>query len=459
MLSCRSTECTLMKLEESLRASLTFDGGLLHVPFTLYLNDRYDNPHTIASAARGLRVLARFVDAFDIDVLARALEGRCLGEVEKKALCQLAFHPIDQIEMMSARSVRSIASAQRGARSQPIGPRVAPNTARKHLELIADFLLWYHDKVLEPRMPLTSVVTDTLRRAYSSCAAELKHAVAGTRAAHAHRIKSVPTERFLEIYSTVFLNPQMVFETHGAKRGSTVMRDRAMVMTAAEGIRPGALGNLALADFRWSGGMARGHLLLRDNTPRRLARPTTSTPTQKGARSRQNYNSELTISIWPTTAQAIHDYINSEREIITGRTLRNLSKGFLYLATHGGPIRNRSTIATVFRRAGIGLGKLGLLERHRSDPYLEGDSYSFTAYLLRHSAASLFYASKTNQAPEVVAEDLMKMRFGWAQESSMPRLYAQRAMSDAASLTVEEFVESLIKEARTARKKSQGGTT
>lgn len=430
----------------------------MHVPFTLFLNETYDNPHTIASAARGLRVLARIVDAFDIDVVARALDGLFLGEVEKKALRQLAFHPIEEVEAMPDLMVKRIASTQVSASKARDSNRVAPNTARKHLELIADFLIWYHDKVLEPRMPLGSAVTDALRRAYITCADEIRRAVPGTKAAHAHTIKSVPTERFLEIYSSAYLHPEAVFQTAAGKPGNNLMRDRAMVLLAAEGIRPGALGNLALADFKWVGGKARGHIVLRDNTARRASKPTAATPTQKGARSSQNYNSEITVSIWPTTAQAVYDYINGERASVTGRTLRNRSKGFLFLADHGGPIANRSTISTVFKRAGAGLGQLGLLAKDESDPYLDGDSYAFKAYLLRHSAASLFYASKAKEpSGSAVAQDLMKLRFGWAQESTMPRLYAQRAMSDAASLTVEDFIDGLLEEAKTAKQSNQEG--
>ena len=75
------------------------------------------------------------------------------------------------------------------------------------------------------------------------------------------------------------------------------MRDRAMIHLAAEGIRAGAIGNIALADFNWPDGKERGHVAIRDNTARRSKQLSTATPTQKGTRSRQNYNSEATISI------------------------------------------------------------------------------------------------------------------------------------------------------------------
>lgn len=53
----------------------------------------------------------------------------------------------------------------------------------------------------------------------------------------------------------------------------------------------------------------------------------------------------------------------------------------------------------------------------------------------------------------------MKLRFGWSQASDMPRLYALRAMSDAASLTVDDFVESLLMDAATICYRSRGWST
>lgn len=427
---------------------VTFEGGVVHVPFTLYLNERYLNPSTRISAARALRVLFRLVDAFDIDFAARALKALCFSEAEKKCLVQLAWQSIKSIESMSKSDVRNIASAKSKTSTAKIKGAVGANTAAKHLIQIAEFLAWYHDKVLSPRMPLTSGATDALRREFESCVKDLKQAIGGTKSMHPHKIKSVPSRRFLEIYSAVFLRPEEVLTTDAGKMGHNLIRDRAMLLLAAEGLRPGAIGNIALNDFKWPGGNERGYIAIKDNTARRSKQMSIATPRQKGITSRQSYNSELVVAIWPTTAQAIHDYIDRERQAVTARTLRNKSEGFLFLADHGGPIGDRATITKVFRRAGLGLQRLGLLAKERSDPYLNGESYSFTAYLLRHSAASLFYSSKAMQMKGEVVEDLMKMRFGWAAQSAMPRLYAQRAMSDAASLTVDDFVDSLLMESR-----------
>lgn len=428
------------------------DHGVVHTPFTLYLNMRYVNPHTRVVAARALRVFGRLIDAFNIDFVERALQAKCLNEKEKAALRQLAFQRIEKIETMSDRAVRDIASIRNNLPKSKLKNTVEANTAAKQLVQIADFLNWYHDKVLNPRMPLTAPTTDALRREYNSCINELKDTIAATKTAHPHKIRSVPTERFLQIYSLLFLNPHEVLRTPSGKLSENILRDRAMILLAAEGIRPGALGNMHLSDFKWNGGNELGHINIKDNTARRKKWITTATPTQKGARSIQNYNSELTISIWPTTAHAIQNYINNERQEKTGKTLRNKSEGFLFLADHGGPINDRGTISTVFKRTGKAIEKLGLLSRARNDPYLNGETYNFSAYLLRHSAASLFYTSKAREMKGEVVEDLMKMRFGWAQKSGMPRLYAQRAIADEASLTLEDFFESLLTEASNGTK-------
>ena len=98
---------------------------------------------------------------------------------------------------------------------------------------------------------------------------------------------------------------------------------------------------------------------------------------------------------------------------------------------------------------------MGLLSKDPTDPYLDGEVYDFHAYLLRHSSASLFYATKIHTTKADVVTDLMKMRFGWSADSDMPALYAQRAMSNAASLTVDDYMESLLFEAEVS--KNAGG--
>lgn len=438
-----------MKLEtHGTKVFLATDEGLLHVPGTLYLNEKYWNPHTKQVAARALRVWVRFATAFDIDLAARTLEGRWLTEVEMKALRYLVFRPIYEIESMPDLAVRRIASATKRDEPNLAKGAVEPNTAVKQLVGIADFLTWFHRKVLEPRMPVGSSVAAALRQQVENAAHEMKRAVGGTKAAHPHRIRSVPTQRFLQIYSAVFLRWQEIFRTAAGRSSGNAARDRAIVLLAGEGVRPGAIGNIALADFRWQGGLYPAYLRLVDNTGRRAEKVNTRTPVQKGAASLQNYNSEITVPIWPTTAHAIQQYIDGEREVVVTQGLRNRSKGFLFLADHGGPIGDRGTIARVFRRAGKSLSKIGLLSKDPADPYLDGESYDFDAYLLRHSAASLFYATKALAMNPDVVIDLMKMRFGWSTASGMPALYAQRAISNAASLTVDEYMESLFAEAR-----------
>lgn len=431
---------------------LATTSGVLHGAGTLYLNEKFSNHHTKQAVARSLRVWICLADAYDIDLAKRATEGRWLTEAEKRSLQHLAFRPIEEIEAMSASAVRSIGSAVRGRGLASSKRSVQSNTAAKQLVGIAQFLDWFHDKLIAPRMPGASSISDALRREVRKCSGDLKSAIRGAKSAHPHMIRSVPSARFLEIYSAIFLDAPNILRSKVGREGRHQLRDRAMLLLAGEGLRPGAIGNLRIADFRWDGPKNLGYVVLKDNTARRSKSLSAATPVQKGASSKQNYNSELTVSIWPTTANAVRDYIDSEREAVTTRTLKNRSEGFLFLGGHGGPISDRGTIAHVFRRAGKGLAARGLLSRDPKDPYLVGEEYSFNAYLLRHSAASMFYSAKSQELKSDVVEDLMKSRFGWSRRSEMPSLYARRAMTDAASLTVEDFIESLMEAARVAKK-------
>lgn len=425
---------------------LTNDEGVIHIPGTLYLNEDYSNPHTREVVGRSLRIWARFASAFDIDLAKRSMEGHWLTEKEKKALHYLAFRPIQEIEAISHRAVRRIASASHRISSKKSPNSVEPNTAVKRLANIAGFLEWYHQKIIEPRLPITSPVIDILRRQVESCDKQLKE-VAGTSSCHPHRIRSVPSRRFLDIYAEIYSNYQMIFKTAQMQPSRNASRDRAVSLLACEGMRPGAIGNLAKADFRWEGGKTQGFISIKNNTMRR-DEITTGTPVQKGSASNKNYNSEITISIWPTTAEAIQEYINGERAARTSKGLKNQSKGFLFLADHGGPINNRGTITHIFREAARGLAEKGLLSRDPRDPYLNDESYEFSAYLLRHSSASIYYATQIKSMRSEVVMDHMKMRFGWTENSTMPSIYAKRAMIDFSGLVIEDFIEQLMIQAK-----------
>ena len=422
------------------RTLLLTEDGRIHAPFSLYLNMEFDSPNTLASVAVGLHLLDVFIRAFSVNLEQRALVGQCLTEAEKRALRQMAYRPIADIDRMSQAMVRRFAKTTSDLAPPDREGAVEPNTAAQRLRQIAGFLEWYARVIIEPGMPLGSPTTDALRRSYESCCQWLKTAIGGTKASHPHSIRSAPRDTFLAIYQKVYLDPEEVFFAPGGKTGATLMRDRAIVLLAAEGVRPGAIGNIQLADFSWTGGNASGYVRLKDNVSKRGTRVTTGTPTQKGIRSKQSYNSNITVKLWPTTSAAIHEYMDGEREAVIGKTLKNPSKGFLFVGEHGGPIASRGTLAAVFKRAERGLQPLGLLARAPTDPYLEGDEYDFVAYLMRHSSVSLFYEVHADKAD---ATTLMKDRFGWNAKSNMPSLYARRSINDRASVDLMEFLESL----------------
>ena len=425
--------------------------GTINGPFSLYLNERFDNPHTREAAASGLRVFHRFLVAHGIDLPCRAIEGEGLRSVERKWLTELAYRPLEEIEQMSDAMIKQSTTMRKAAVARDQIGAVAPNTAAIRLASVAAFLRWFRADVLAEAIRSASD-----RRALSDCyaatCADLEGRIRGTKQGHHHEVRSLPVERYLQLIRELVLRPESLFRTQGGKQSATLMRDRAMVLLAAEGLRPGSLGNLAIDDFKYEAGAAAGYVDIRDNVTRRQAPVRTSTPKAKGARSTLvPYVSSVTVKLWPFTCLAIKEYMGGERAAVLGRQLKNRSKSFLFIADHGGPITDRTTIATVFGRLEGRLRELGLLNRADGDPYARGTHYDFSAYTLRHSAVTLFYKANAHK-PDV--KDLMRQRFGWSANSKMPDRYANRAMSEEASVNMSEFHDQLL-QALAAKRQQQ----
>ena len=424
-------------------------GGMIHAPFTLFLNSKFDNPHTKESMAGGLRLLESFLEAHSIDLADRALQGICLLANEIDSLRELAYRPVNEVEQMSMTFIKRIGKASKDNHSLNLKGAVESNTAARRLDQIAMFLTWYFDTVLEYRIRSASK-RDELRRRYELTIANLKGAIRGGKKGHSNEIRSLPKEVYLDIIREIFLRPELIQSASG-KSSSTMMRDRAAALLACEGLRPGAIGNLTLDNFRWRvGDVAGGKIDLRDNVAKRKVRTTTKTLVQKGIGSaNQAYNSDVTVELWPWTCHAIKDYIDGERAALTEKTLANKTKGFLFIGDHGGPIGDRTTLSAAFVRIKKGLLAAGLLDKSQSDQHVKGDRYEFTAYTLRHSAASLFLEEKH---AENDVFDQMRQRFGWSADSKMPALYARRAISNRANINMADFFESLLIE----QKKNKG---
>lgn len=401
----------------------------VHGPFTLYLNSKYSNPNSRTAATAGLRLMQVFFDALEISLPHRALEGKCLSPLEIGWLTNLAYRPLKEIEAMTPRMlVRLVKTASVAHRDRD--GAVTGATASVRLVQIASFLDWYFGSILDPRI-LSALKRRELKDKYQIVINELKNKINGANRKHPTQIRSLPIDLFKKLITTAYRNPEFIFPNQLGDK-STLKRDRAVFLLACEGVRPGAIGNLMLSDFRGR------YLEIKDNAGKRGEVLTSGTPVQKGSRSNMiNYNSEYVITLWPWTTQAINEYINSERENLLSKRLKNNSKGFLFLEVHGaGPIRNRKTIGLIFKRAEEQLLKVGLLQRDSADPYVKSVNYDLVAYTLRHSAATLFALEKGICESR---KSEMKDRFGWTPNSNMPDLYAKRASMDLASVDLSEW--------------------
>jgi integrase len=334
--------------------------GEIHAPESLFLNSRYDNPHSRATVSLGLRLLHILVRLVGVYLPQRALEGHCLYAPEVGWLANLAFRPVEELEAMNPRMLLRLAKSEDTPHRDRAGA-VTASTASARLHQIGEYLKWYFENVLDPRIRSAQARTE-LKERYDTTVRELKGKIRGGKSKHPTQVRSLPTDVFIRVIREAWVNPEVVFCSESGATSVTAQRDRAIFLLACEGMRPGAIGNLALQDFLGS------QMRIVDNVRRRGEAPTEGTPVQKGARSNlQAYSSELNITLWPWTTAAIHEYIQGERVALLKRTLHNASKGFLFLEyQYAGPIRSRKTISLIFNRAArrgvisISVRKVGL---------------------------------------------------------------------------------------------------
>ncbi|WP_147320659.1 site-specific integrase [Leclercia adecarboxylata] len=416
------------------------DDGTIHYPFSKFLTEEFDNPNTRELVSQSLRILQRFFVAHGIELTVRMLEKRCLTYDEIKRLAGLCYRPLSEIERLSDARVVLITSAKSDTPPENMTGALEANTAAKRLNHIASYLKFYREVFLDPHIQ-SNTLRGELHTAYDKTQEKLKHFIAGTKQNHYLTIQSLPSHRFLQIIRTVVLDPATLFLTDGGKPSATLYRDRAMFLLACEGLRPGALGNLTRDDFRPNS----GHIVLKDNIKQRPGRPTTGTPALKGARSKKvTYASQTMITLWPFTVTAINDYLVKERDPVLAKHLKNRSFSFLFLNEKGQPIKHRATLTSMFHRVGKRLAQLGMLDIG-NDPFFKDEKrYEFYAYVLRHSAASLFIELKGTDDGTL---DKMKSRFGWTLHSKQPQRYAARALSEQANIELKAFYSQLIDEA------------
>ena len=278
---------------------------------------------------------------------------------------------------------------------------------------------------------------EQLRQEYDKVVHQLGTTISGTKQVHHHDIKSLPSDKFLAIIRMVFTRPEVLFLNASGAVSRTVLRDRAMVLLACEGLRPGTIGNIAREDFRPRSNC----LIIKDNRTKR-PRTTTNTPVLKlGASTKINSASETMIQLWPFTIEAIKEYIDVERETVLSKHVKNRSDGFLFLNEKGLPIKHRASISELFNRLGQRLAKLGFLDVG-DDPYFVNlRHYNFYGYVLRHSSACLFLSLK---GTDERALDSMKTRYGWTVSSKQPQRYAARVLSDQANIDLMNFHSELM---------------
>ena len=274
---------------------LLHDDGAIHYPFSKFLTEYLQNPHTREKASHALRILDRFLTAYGIEPAVRALEGRCLTFDECKNLTRLCYRPLGEVEMLSNRKVVLMSSANAAKSPDELPGAVEPNTARKSLITIAEFLKFYLEVFLDPHIRSDNLRI-VLKEAYEQTQDRLKGEIRGTKQNHHLTIRSLPSRRFLELIRKVVLEPESLFLTASGKPSATLYRDRAMVLVACEGVRPGAIGNIARADFRGK------YLVIQDHRKRREGRTTTGAPVLKlGDTTRTNSASETMLTLYPFT--------------------------------------------------------------------------------------------------------------------------------------------------------------
>jgi integrase len=416
------------------------DDGSIHYPYSKFLIAEFDNPNTRELVIQSLRIFYRFCTAHQIELAVRATEGRCLTYDELKKLAGLCYRPLEEVESLSDKKVIHITSARAGKPPKHLPSAVGPNTALKRLLHIAKYLKFYREVFLDPNIQ-SQVLRDSLKFEFEKSIDQLQKEIGGTKQGHHHDIQSLPSNKFIEIIRAIFVRPEEIFINKSGNQSRTLYRDRAMALLACEGLRPGSIGNIARSDFKSDS----GRLIIRDNRERRQ-RTTSSTPLLKlGDSTKVNSASETMIELWPFTVESIRNYIETERQHVLSKRLKNRSDGFLFLNEKGEAIKHRSTLTRMFNQLGKRLAELGLLEVG-SDPYFRNQKqYDFYGYVLRHSSASLFVEIK---GADEKAKDSMKTRFGWTINSNQPERYAARALSDKANIDLMEFNQSLISEVR-----------
>ena len=392
-------ELSMKLVRAKSKVLLLDDDGRLNAPFSFFLNT-FNNPNTQESLAGSLKVLQCFLQYAHIDLPARAVEGWCLEEREVNALLNFAYRPL--VELSNNRLMARHTDVRNAERDEDRKGAVDPVTAEMRVKDIAAFLTEYLKQV--SGYIRSADTRARLKSAYESLCSRLRKAVGGA-AASAYDVRSVSSDEFIRLIKAVYCRPSEVLP---ASDQFTLLRDRAMLHVAVEGLRPGEINNLRINDLQiGDDGSMRVEIIA--NTRYRKNKGG-NTSRAKGADStRQSYATNRVIKFWPFTKDTLREYINGPRAQAIERCGKDLSEGFVFLKSTGEPISSRQAVGFRFAAMRDSLKAAGLIKLPPrriktgvSSTRAKRDE-EFTSYVLRHSAASYYYESKIREGVDAGA--------------------------------------------------------
>lgn len=431
---------------------LVFDqSGQIFLPYSLWLNQlSADQVSTFAKRVDAIKRLVRFFKISGVDLARNIHEHGSLMSFDDarniRNLCFLRADKLTASEEYIRKAYLKIPIHEIEKRKNLI---VTRNSASLSAQYIAQFLDFFIKEFARSILPDTGLYSrmkeDTSKILQIICD------IRTTNTNHSSEIRSYPLYRFYEIINAIVNKPNEVFVTKKARISQSFKRDQLLVLLAAEGLRRGEIGNLMLKDFIERDNKM--YVRICNNLDGRERISTNTARAKNKASGRGVVNNVILLQA--ATQQVFNEYVESDRK----RSIRRFgvkvveaTTGDSWLfANSRGPnaLQTASAIDDAFRRAAIGLARLGLLDRASDDPYsFESEKYGCTPHWFRHSAACAFVHAYLKEHPSNKDSEnlfaLMRLRFGWTRTSEMPIRYAERALQEEANNLVEKVNENIL---------------